>query len=263
MKLPGLVIESEKPLSDPVRKNIRADLEARVGRGQRGNSLIMEGGLKARIEAPLADFDWPELTGLIETRICMAYGVPPIIIHARAGLQRSTFANYAEARRAFYTETMGPIWELLGDSLTLTLLRTEGEPELFIRFRYDELPEFQESENDKSIRIVGQYQAGLITLQEGREALGYDPEPEGDFKPPPVLIDPNAADPADDKDKGEEPDPEDPAEGDEPMEDPPVKKPKKTITLDGPGADEISPGLSRILQAIPGYFKSNGKARRP
>lgn len=41
-----------------------------------------------------------------ETRIAGPFGVPPILIGSRIGLMRSTYANYAEARRACWEDTL-------------------------------------------------------------------------------------------------------------------------------------------------------------
>lgn len=43
-----------------------------------------------------------------ESRILGPFGVPPILIGSRIGLSRSTYANYAEARRHFWEDTMVP-----------------------------------------------------------------------------------------------------------------------------------------------------------
>ena len=44
-----------------------------------------------------------------ESRICSVLGVPPILISANVGLQRSTFSNYREARFSFHSETLEPL----------------------------------------------------------------------------------------------------------------------------------------------------------
>ncbi len=43
-----------------------------------------------------------------ETRMCMPFGVPPILVGARIGLMRSTYSNYEQAQKAFWTDTMLP-----------------------------------------------------------------------------------------------------------------------------------------------------------
>ena len=55
------------------------------------------------------DMALTELRDITESRICSVLGVPPILISANVGLQRSTFANYREARFSFHSETLEPL----------------------------------------------------------------------------------------------------------------------------------------------------------
>lgn len=175
LKIPGLIFETEKPMSPKQREEIGRDLQDRCGRGQRGNPLIVTGA-KVRMENPLGDMDWPGFSDLNEARLCMAFGVPPILIGARLGLNRATYANYKEARKSFAHETLATRWDFMGEILTFGMLRQEGEFNLDFRFRYDELPEFQEDADARANRAVMLDRAELITLEEGRTLAGFDPD---------------------------------------------------------------------------------------
>jgi len=60
----------------------------------------------------------------------------------------------------------------------------EGEERLCIRFKYEDLPEFQEDAEALTKRIVMQKQAHIIAVEEAREKLGYDSEfPDTDETP--------------------------------------------------------------------------------
>jgi HK97 family phage portal protein len=177
LKVPGLVYSTDRVMSPDQRRAFRDQLHDAVGRGKRGAPLILEGAGNARLDVqnPLQDMDWPGLTSLTDTRICMAFGIPPILVGSRAGLDRSTYANYQHARRSFYIETMAGLWDTLQDGLTLGLLRAEGDQRLQFRFDYQSLPEFQEDENQRADRVLRSYDAGLITADEARAELGYSP----------------------------------------------------------------------------------------
>jgi phage portal protein BeeE len=54
----------------------------------------------------------------IEARICAALNVPPIVAGFKVGLDRSTYSNYEEARRSFYSETIDPLLTRLSGVLT-------------------------------------------------------------------------------------------------------------------------------------------------
>ncbi len=175
LKIPGTLVKTKRAPSEDEKKQMRAQFNEQFGKGQR-HSVGFAWGEEIDIQLlnPLADLDWPGLTGLGEARICGAFGVPPIIAHTRAGLDRSTYANYETADRVMYQGTMAPIWEALADDLTLDLLRVEGVYDLRFRFAYDELPQFQESANDKTTRVIAQVNAGLLSRQSAMEALGID-----------------------------------------------------------------------------------------
>src|SRR5258708_12531177 len=52
----------------------------------------------------LRDLEFPDLRAFSESRICAALQVPPILVGAKVGLDRSTFTNYAEARKQLWEE---------------------------------------------------------------------------------------------------------------------------------------------------------------
>lgn len=173
--VPGLLLKRDGRMTPEQLNALKAAITERSGRGNRGNSVVLPEAIADVIQnTPLSDFDWPGLTGLIETRICMAFGVPPILIGTRAGLDRSTYANYGEARKSFYVETMTPLWRLMSETMTADLLRREGESTLEIRFVWDHLPEFQEDEDGKALRAMRLYTSGLIGMEEARGIIGYD-----------------------------------------------------------------------------------------
>lgn len=180
LKIPGTQIKLEKRPTPEQREEILKDFEDKFGQGKRGRPTITWGNGSVEIINPLADMDWPGLTGLSETRMCVGFGVPPILVHCRAGLDRATYSNYEQAHRSFYQDTMAPHWVDVADGLTLGLLRREKEFELEFRFRYDELPEFQEDADKANTRTMARYNAGngILSRDEARAEVGYDPDPE-------------------------------------------------------------------------------------
>lgn len=51
-----------------------------------------------------------EVQAIGENRICMAAGVPGIIVGASEGLEAATYSNFASAKRQFVENTMCPLW---------------------------------------------------------------------------------------------------------------------------------------------------------
>ena len=173
LHVPGLKFKSPRKLTDKERQELRAAMEDRFGLGKRGAPLLVENGSDAELMEPLKDMDWPGLTGLTESRICSAFGVPPILVGARVGLDRSTYANYAEARRSFYSETLKPLWAALECALTHWLLKNEGESGLRVRFDLSHIAELQEDQTARAARAREDWKAGLITRNEARAASGW------------------------------------------------------------------------------------------
>ena len=123
---------------------------------------------------PLKDLDWPGLTGLTEARITSAFGVPPIIVGARIGLEFGTYANYDAARRSFYMETLRPLWTMLADGFTRGLCANEGDDRTLLRFDLANVAELQEDLAVKHLRIRADFQAGLLTRGQALKLLGYE-----------------------------------------------------------------------------------------
>ena len=78
--------------------------------------------LRAAVDAtPLGsnfqEMDLKQISGHGETRICMAAGVPPIVVGASEGLAAATYSNYGQARRKFVDETMRFLWQNAAGSL--------------------------------------------------------------------------------------------------------------------------------------------------
>jgi len=176
LKVAGLVIIGKSGINARNREQVKQDIDNAIGRGRRGNPLLIEGDAEVNMQNPLKDMDWPNYSSSTESRICMSYGVPQIIVGTRFGISKATYANYAEARKSFYRETLKPKWNTYGQMLTRGLLRSERVTGLQFRFRYDLMNEFQEDLNAKSTRIVGEYNAGIIPKRTAQLELGYDPD---------------------------------------------------------------------------------------
>ena len=176
MKAPGMVLFQPDGWTKPQKDAAKRTLQNDSGRGARGGPLFLSGdNATFKMEAPLKDLDWPGLTSLSETRICSTFGVPPMIIGLRSGLEHGTFSNMETATRTFYQGTLPPLWIMLEDGFTRGFLFNEGESEdLVMRFDTSNIPELQENRNDQSERMRDEFTSGLITRNEFRGVNGYE-----------------------------------------------------------------------------------------
>lgn len=190
---PGMIVKQLYPWSDEEKDDVRASLNQGLGRGRRGNPLFVSGeGAAIEQSAPLSDLDWPGISNLSETRICAAFGVPPIIIGLRAGLENGTYSNFEQAIKIFFEGTISPLWSMSGASLTRGLLRDEGESSRAIRIHHDtkEVKALQEDQDKKVDRANKAFAGGLVDLDTSRSWIGEPPLPnnEGKFRVLPMGL---------------------------------------------------------------------------
>lgn len=179
LTFPGVVLYQDEPWTPEQKLEARGVLQDRVGRGNRGSPLFVEGqNARLDVPAPLKDLDWPGVTTLAETRICTTFGVPPIVIGLKSGLERSTYSNFVQAERAFYRGTMPPLWRMIESSFTRDLLRKEGDEDHRVRFDFSAVPQLQEDANERAARSEKLLKAGAITRNEAREMVGMEALPD-------------------------------------------------------------------------------------
>jgi HK97 family phage portal protein len=99
---------------------LKNELEAGFqGAKNAGRPLVLEGGLdwKAMALSP-AEMDFIELKHSAAREIALAFGVPPMLLGIPGD---NTYANYAEANRAFWRSTVIPLVRRVADDLSFWL----------------------------------------------------------------------------------------------------------------------------------------------
>lgn len=114
-----------------------------------------------------------------ESRICMAFGVPPSLVGAAVGIN-PTYSNYREARHSFWQETLTTLYKRTARRLTRGLCPEfsrdkSGHSDLVIEFDLSRVEALQESQDAKHNRAVEQWNARLITLDQALEMVGQPP----------------------------------------------------------------------------------------
>lgn len=147
-----------------------------------------------QIAAPTEKLKLQPLFDTTESRICSVFNVPPILVGVMVGLEHSTYANYKEARRSLWEETLAPIYRKMSTALTNGLIHEFGLPEgTRVLPDLSKVAAMQDDVYQVSAKIQGEWKAGLIKLNEARSILGYEPEKDkkkGDAyfsAPAPVL----------------------------------------------------------------------------
>lgn len=110
-----------------------------------------------------------------ETRIAAVFGVPPIIIGTNAGLQRSTFSNFKESRRGFWTETLVPMYTRITRRLTRFLAQEDFGSDRLIKADVSKVAGLQDNKEALRKLSLKGWDLGLFTVNEARDILDMPP----------------------------------------------------------------------------------------
>ena len=188
LKVPGLVIKQTMEFAPEEKDELRQILIETVGKGKRGNPLFLHGeGAELQMIAPLKDLDWPGLSSMNESRLCSAFGVPPLLVHARVAQENSPLSapNLKAAEELFFRTTMTGLWKACAQNLTAGLIVQEGDQSGRI-LHYD-LTKVRALQGDmeKIAKVCKLAVDGtMMQINEGRRKLGLKPDPamEGKYK---------------------------------------------------------------------------------
>lgn len=132
----------DMPVSDTTLAELREEIQEMYGGDENWTKpgVLGSGGDVKRVGLTFQEMGFGEIDERNESRVLGPLGVPPILIGTRTGLQRSTFSNYGEARRAFWEDTMKPELSLFGAEYRYYLRDEDGA---FVAFDYSGVPALQ------------------------------------------------------------------------------------------------------------------------
>ncbi len=160
-------------LTDTQFERLKTELEDSFqGSRNAGRPLLLEGGLDWKpLSLSPKEMDFIEAKATAAREIALAFGVPPLLLGLPGD---STHANYAEANKALWRQTVIPLVRRTLGSLAAWLGDGFGA-ELHIEPDLDAIEELAEDREKLWARVLA---AGdLLTDAEKREALGYAPSP--------------------------------------------------------------------------------------
>jgi HK97 family phage portal protein len=159
-------------LTDSQFERLKTELEESFqGSRNAGRPLLLEGGLDWKpLSLSPKDMDFIEAKAAAAREIALAFGVPPLLLGLPGD---STHANYAEANRALWRQTVIPLVRRTLGSMA-GWLEAAFEADLAIEPDLDAIEELAEDREKLWSRVLA---AGdLLTDAEKREALGYPAE---------------------------------------------------------------------------------------
>ena len=162
-------------LSEPQFERLKRELtDTYQGAANAGRPLLLEGGLdwKAMAWTP-KDMDFLEAKHAAAREIALAFGVPPMLLGIPGD---NTFANYQEANRSFWRQTVLPLAGRVGNALAQWLAPLHGDG---LRLEID-TDRIEALSGDRAALWQRVADAEFLTVNEKREAVGYGPLPDGD-----------------------------------------------------------------------------------
>lgn len=177
LKVPGIVVKTPAPLTTDQKRDLRATLGAKLGSTFSADDAITLSGKDAQLDLlnPASGLDLKEFSELDESRICMVFRVPPVVIGALVGIENSPWSNVGEAKSWLYKNTIFGLWKMVQTGLNRALIPENQRG--VIRYAYDlsEVKELQENIQEVEKRANELYGNGVITRSEAREMIHFAP----------------------------------------------------------------------------------------
>ena len=163
----ALVYSNPQGLSDEQFERLKAELDENFSGGRNaGRPLLLEGGLDWKtLSLSPKDMDFKEAKASAAREIALAFGVPPLLLGLPGD---NTRANFEEANRAFWRQTVIPLVARMQKSFAAWMQPAFGE----FTFDYDvDRIDALSTEREKEWTRIGA--ASFLTDDEKREAVGY------------------------------------------------------------------------------------------
>lgn len=176
--VPGIVISpgaDDVDLEDEDADAIKAQFRDQFTADRRGEPMVIGANAKVdRISFSPAEMNLRELRQIPEERVTAVLGVAAIVAGMGAGLQRSTFANFAEAREASYEENVVPTQGAFGRTFRRSLLPefVPAPEDHVVDFDLSTVRVLQEDENKKWERAASALKSGGILVSDYNRMVG-------------------------------------------------------------------------------------------
>lgn len=172
LAVPGVIIAPANTVGASIRGKanvIKDQFKQTFGGDSRGEPMVLTAPTEVKVLSFTPEqMQMRELRKIPEERISAVLGVAAIVAGLGAGLDRSTFSNFGEARRAAYTESIMTLHRLVASTLETQALSdfpdTQGTDEsaLEIAFDWTKAAAMAEAAGDIHKRSLDALRAGAI-----------------------------------------------------------------------------------------------------
>jgi len=175
----GGMLKTEQALNDAEATRARVLWQQSHGGAENAGQIAVLGkGIEFKpTQNTFREMVFPEVDARSESRICMTYRVSPLVISAKVGIGVATYNNYAEARKAQAERVTVPEWDWIADNLWQQLLPQFDQDyrKYGVEFDLRSVKVLQEESDALHARAREDAKSNLITRDEAREIIGYDP----------------------------------------------------------------------------------------
>ncbi len=180
--MPSVVIETENEITPALHDRLKAKWREAFSGRNRGTPAFLQKGMKVHtLGMTLTELEFPDLRSVTEARICSVFGVEPILVGAKIGLEHNAYKDYREARLSFWEEAMFSEQRRFIQPVRRHMLsKFQGVGRALIRADWDnsEVLALKEAEGARWERATNAFARGGITRNDFRQAVGL-PSVEG------------------------------------------------------------------------------------
>lgn len=182
MAVPGVILSPAEPVSQTDAEAVKSKFRDTFGGSRRGDVLVMRAPSTVSVLSfSPQQMDLKALRRLPEERVSAVLGIPAVVVGLGAGLDRSTFSNFEEARQAAYESNVIPTQRMMAAELQTQLLPDVGDAtSQQVDFDLGQVRVLQPDLDKLWARLDVGVQGGWVMLNEARAQVGLPALPDGD-----------------------------------------------------------------------------------
>lgn len=166
---PSGILSSDNNIDATNKKEIKNSIrDKQQGADNAQDIMVLSGGLKwQQLSMSPSDMDWLNGSKLLAQEIASIFRVPTQLL----GIEGSqTYANYAEAKIALYTQAVLPKMDLYVSELNRWLSPEYGD-NVEVCYSEEDIPALEPLRKERRAELLG---TNVLTMNEKRELLGFE-----------------------------------------------------------------------------------------
>lgn len=173
----GSIISSDDDNVDFDAEAVLAAWKNATSGSNRGKTLVSNAKLKIQqVTSSPKDMILEKVRNIPEQRICAVFGIPPAVLQLASGQESSTYNNLTQMIRLAWNQFLIPITDIIASQLTDQFLRIfTDDLALYLGFDRRTVEAMHEDRKELESRYALLYQGGIVTLNEARTALDFEP----------------------------------------------------------------------------------------